>query len=48
MNGSLLPVITTFYASILGLMAALLTIQVIIKLDVQVFHNPPNGTVILY
>jgi uncharacterized protein len=31
MNGSLLPVITTFYASILGLMAALLTIQVIIK-----------------
>jgi uncharacterized protein len=31
MNGSLLPVITTLYASILGLMAALLTIQVIIK-----------------
>jgi uncharacterized protein len=31
MNGSPLPIVTTFYASILGLMAALLTIQVIIK-----------------
>jgi uncharacterized protein len=31
MNSSLLPVVTTFYASILGLMAAILTIQVIIK-----------------
>jgi uncharacterized protein len=31
MNSSLLPVITTFYASILGLMAASLTIQVIVK-----------------
>jgi uncharacterized membrane protein YecN with MAPEG domain len=31
MNSSLLPVITTFYASILGLMAAFLTIQVIVN-----------------
>jgi uncharacterized protein len=31
MNSSLLPVVTTFYASTLGFMAALLTIQVIIK-----------------
>jgi uncharacterized protein len=31
MNSSHSPVVTTFYASILGLMAALLTIQVIVK-----------------
>jgi uncharacterized protein len=31
MNSPLLPIITTFYASLLGLIAAFLTIQVIVK-----------------